>query len=55
MLVRRLLVPVIAALGGVVFVGEAVTWRLVLSALLILGGIFLVVMGRYHGTRPDNQ
>ena len=46
--VVQLLVPVLAALGGVIFVSEAVTLRLVVSATMILGGIFLVVLGRYY-------
>lgn len=44
--VVQLFVPVLAALGGVVFVGEMLTPRLVFSAGLILGGIVLVVLGR---------
>jgi drug/metabolite transporter (DMT)-like permease len=46
--VAQLLVPVIAALGGVLFVAEAITLRLTISALLILGGILTVVLGRYY-------
>jgi len=46
--VVQLLVPVIAAFGGVVFVSEAVTLRLIVSAILILGGIFIVVLGRFN-------
>ncbi len=45
--VVQLLVPVIAAAGGVVFADEALSARLVVSAALVLGGILLVVMGRY--------
>lgn len=44
--VLQLLVPVIAALGGVVFVSETITIRLVISAALILSGILLVVLSR---------
>ncbi|HED12409.1 MAG TPA: DMT family transporter, partial [Gammaproteobacteria bacterium] len=44
--VVQLLVPVIAALGGVVFVSEAVSLRLLVSAGLILGGILAVVLGK---------
>jgi len=44
--VVQLLVPVIAALGGVVFVSERVSLRLLVSAALILGGILAVVMGK---------
>lgn len=49
--VVQLSVPVIAALGGIVFVSETVTARLAISATLILGGIFFVVWGRYHFDR----
>lgn len=46
--VVQLLVPVIAALGGVVFVSEMITLRLGFSSVMILGGILLVVLGRYY-------
>lgn len=46
--VLQLLVPVIAALGGVIFVSEAITLRLVIAATMILGGILSVVLGRYY-------
>lgn len=39
----QLSVPVIAAAGGVIFLGEAVTLRLVLASVAILGGIALVI------------
>lgn len=42
----QLSVPVLAALGGVVFVGEAVTLRLALASVLTLGGIALVLRAR---------
>jgi len=45
--VVQLFVPVIAAIGGVVFADEAFSLRLALSALLILGGILAVVLGRH--------
>jgi Predicted permease, DMT superfamily len=38
----QLSVPVIAALGGIAFLGEQPTWRLSAAALAILGGIALV-------------
>ncbi len=50
--VVQLLVPVIAALGGVVFVSEEISMRLVVSALLILGGITLAVLGRNCFFKP---
>ncbi len=46
--VVQLSVPVIAAIGGVIFMAETITLRLLLAALLILGGILLVVLGRYY-------
>lgn len=46
--VVQLLVPVIAALGGVIFIAETVTVRLTISAIMILGGILIVVAGRYY-------
>jgi len=49
--VLQLLVPVIAAVGGVVFISEAITLRLGVSAAMILGGILMVVLGRYYSSR----
>ncbi|MBI3433038.1 MAG: DMT family transporter [Hydrogenophilales bacterium] len=40
----QLSVPVIAAAGGIVFLGEALTLRLVLASAAILGGIALVIL-----------
>lgn len=42
----QLSVPVIAALGGVLFLGEALSVRLVVSAVAILGGVALVLLRR---------
>lgn len=52
--VQQLLVPVIAAIGGVVFAGEVVSARLIVASALVLGGILLVVLGRplSSGLRP---
>ena len=49
--VVQLLVPVIAAFGGIIFVSEAVTIRLTVSATMILGGILMVVLGRHYFVR----
>lgn len=49
--VVQLLVPVIAALGGIVFVSEVLTSRLIVSATMILGGILLVFLGRYFAVQ----
>ena len=40
----QLSVPVLAAIGGIVFLGEAITWRLVWASIAILGGIALVII-----------
>jgi drug/metabolite transporter (DMT)-like permease len=40
----QLSVPVLAALGGMVFLGEPVGWRMVLASTAILGGIALVIL-----------
>jgi len=46
--VVQLCVPVIAAFGGVLFVSEKINLRLIFSALLILGGILVVILGKYY-------
>lgn len=40
----QLSVPVLAALGGVAFLGEAVSLRLVVASIAIIGGIALVIL-----------
>ena len=42
----QLSVPVLAAAGGILFLGESVTRRLVLASVAVLGGIALVIMER---------
>lgn len=44
--VVQLTVPVIAALGGIVFIGEMLTWRLVIASALILGGVAVAITAR---------
>ena len=39
----QLSAPLIATLGGIVMLGEAITYDLVIASLLILGGIWLVL------------
>ncbi len=46
--VVQLSVPIIAAAGGVVFAGENIDIRLITSALLVLGGILLVILGKRY-------
>ena len=42
----QLTVPLIAAGGGVVFIGEAMSWRLAIAAIAILGGVTLALLGK---------
>lgn len=42
----QLSVPLLAALAGWLLLGEALSWRLLLAAVAILGGIALVIAGR---------
>ena len=53
----QLSVPVIAALGGIVFLGEPITLRLALASAAILGGIALVILEKKHanGAQPIHQ
>jgi len=44
----QLSVPIIAALGGVIILGEPITLRLVLASVAILGGIALVILQKRH-------
>jgi len=46
--VLQLLVPVIAALGGVLFANEVFTLRLLMSSVMVLGGIMVMILGRYY-------
>ncbi|WP_081784335.1 MULTISPECIES: EamA family transporter [unclassified Pseudomonas] len=40
----QLSVPVIAALGGVLLIGEAMSLRLLLASLVVLGGVALALL-----------
>lgn len=51
--VVQLLVPVIAVLGSIIFLGEALTAHLALSGLVILAGVAVAMLGR--GTRDASQ
>jgi len=42
----QLSVPVLAALGGVIFLSEQISIRLLISSITILGGLGLVLVGR---------
>jgi drug/metabolite transporter (DMT)-like permease len=44
----QLSVPVLAATGGILLLGEPITFRYVLASVAVLGGIALVVIERHH-------
>lgn len=50
----QLAVPALAALGGVLLLGERVNLRLLVSAALILGGVFVALRARARPT-PQEQ
>jgi drug/metabolite transporter (DMT)-like permease len=43
----QLSVPVLAAVGGILFLGEAMTLRLAVASIAVLGGIALVIVERH--------
>jgi drug/metabolite transporter (DMT)-like permease len=48
----QLSVPVLAAAGGILLLGEPLTLRYLLASVAILGGIALVVLEK-NRARPD--
>src|SRR5437870_2933847 len=49
----QLSVPVLAAAGGILFLGELITLRFLLASLAVLGGIALVVTENTQVVPPD--
>jgi drug/metabolite transporter (DMT)-like permease len=49
--VVQLSVPILAAAGGVLFLAESITARLLLAAAMILGGIALALVARFPRVR----
>lgn len=46
----QLSVPCLAILGGALFIGEALSWRIIISAAIVLAGIAAVI-----GAKPSQQ
>ncbi|RZJ23540.1 MAG: DMT family transporter [Acinetobacter sp.] len=42
----QLSVPCLAILGGVLFIGEALSWRIIIATVIVLAGIALVVLDK---------
>lgn len=51
----QLTVPVIAAMGGVVFLSERISVRLIVSAILILGGVGLALVRTGRRRQPPHR
>lgn len=51
----QLSVPVLAALGGMVVLGEPLSWRVVLASIAVLGGIALVILEKKPATALGNK
>jgi drug/metabolite transporter (DMT)-like permease len=51
----QLSVPIIAALGGVLFLGESITLRLLTASVAIIGGIALVVLVGKREETPNHS
>ena len=49
----QLSVPVLAAAGGIIFLGESITLRFLLASIAVLGGIALVVIEKTQAVPPD--
>ena len=50
--VVQLTAPLLTAFGGLLFISEAITLQFVITAALILGGVFIVLLARSRGTNP---
>jgi drug/metabolite transporter (DMT)-like permease len=53
--ILQLSVPVFAAIGGVLFLSEDITYRLVISSIAILGGVAVAIWGRDYALRITAQ
>lgn len=53
--ILQLSVPALAAIGGILFLAETVSFRLLLATALILGGIALAIFGRKHEKHNINS
>jgi drug/metabolite transporter (DMT)-like permease len=51
----QLSVPILAATGGIVLLGEPITFRYVIASIAILGGIALVVIEKNHSGKPNDM
>jgi drug/metabolite transporter (DMT)-like permease len=52
--VVQLAVPILAAAGGVIILGEIVSARLIAAAVMVLGGIAVAIAGHQRQSRHPN-
>ena len=53
--VVQLTVPIIAAFGGVLFSNEVITIQLMISSILVLGGVLVVIVGKQYVKEIDRK
>jgi len=53
--ILQLSVPVLSAIGGVIFLSETVSIRLLLATVFILGGIAMAILGRKYFKNNDGK
>jgi len=53
--ILQLSVPALAAIGGVIFLAETISTRLLLASALILGGIGLAILGKMKPQRKETM
>jgi len=51
----QLSVPVLAAVAGILFLGEALSFRFMFASIAILGGIALVLINASNSTRKNED
>jgi O-acetylserine/cysteine efflux transporter len=50
-----LLAPILGAAGGAVFLGDLITWRMVVGGALTLAGVLIITLREGRGNRPPPE
>ena len=53
--ISQLAVPAIAGFGGVMFLGESLSFRMISASAMIIGGIVVTILGRRRILRPGPE
>lgn len=51
--VLQLLVPILSAFAGVIFISEIITAHFIISSIMVLGGILLVILSNYNKNKVE--